>query len=201
VIDFNLGPIGERINSAGSDLSLGGSTSRKGSASSLSSAEGVRGETSGDARERRRRANSRARNGAIARSMKGNNSHSSSERGIGSAGSDSDSSLSSTLKGTGTPQSLNATLSSTLKAGDVGDRTPRANTTSDQADRSGLHVDLTLSQLDRDDSVTYEQLQSMVETVLVECGYYSTQTAREQTPPHALPHAALLSDSLRSRRS
>lgn len=160
IIDLNFGPIGERISSAGSDLSLG-SESRRGSSSSISSTDGNRTTSS-----RRNGRTSSERADSLSRQH-----HSSSERQrggsaekrIGSAGSDSDSSMSSTLKAV----------------------TPRT-----------LTLDLSISHLDHEDSITYEQLQSMIETVLVECGYYSvSQQGRERTPPHG----SFISDSVRSR--
>ncbi|WAQ94181.1 NEK10-like protein, partial [Mya arenaria] len=173
VIDLNLGPFGERINSAGSDLSLG-SGSRRGSTSSIGSTDGnwigsAERNRAGSGGDRRQRSISQRRNGSVSRGKYSSVSsrESSSEKRIGSAGSDSDSSMSSTLKGTDTPRSLN----STLKAAE----TPRT-----------MNIDLSVSNMDHDDSITYEQLQSMIETVLVECGYYSTaKESREKTPPMA----------------
>ncbi|XP_052808823.1 serine/threonine-protein kinase Nek10-like isoform X2 [Mya arenaria] len=185
VIDLNLGPFGERINSAGSDLSLG-SGSRRGSTSSIGSTDGnwigsAERNRAGSGGDRRQRSISQRRNGSVSRGKYSSVSsrESSSEKRIGSAGSDSDSSMSSTLKGTDTPRSLN----STLKAAE----TPRT-----------MNIDLSVSNMDHDDSITYEQLQSMIETVLVECGYYSTaKESREKTPPMAF----FLSESIRSRLS
>ncbi|XP_052258729.1 serine/threonine-protein kinase Nek10-like isoform X2 [Dreissena polymorpha] len=144
VIDLNVGSLSERINSAGSDWSLGSGLNAGTSDTSL----GCRSrEGSGKLRSR-----------------------SSSRPRVGSAGSgSSDSSLGSTIKDTPTPRSLSDTLGSTIK----GTPTPRSLsdtlTTRDPPD--SLIVDVT--HLEQEDNVTYEQLQSMIETVLVECGYYS----------------------------
>lgn len=160
---MNIGPIGERINSAGSDLSLG--SSRRGSTSSVSSSDGSRVNS---LERRKRNVSSHRREMSTPRSnvTTQRSQENSAEQRVSSAGSDSDSSLSSTLKGVDTPRSMN----STLKA-----NTPRT-----------LNIDLSVTNLDHDDSITYEQLQSMIETVLVECGYYSpSQQSRERTPPMA----------------
>ncbi|XP_060555382.1 serine/threonine-protein kinase Nek10-like isoform X1 [Ruditapes philippinarum] len=152
IIDLNFGPIGERLNSAGSDLSLG-SKSRRGSSSSLSSADGGQINTS-----QRNTKSTRERADSLRRRQ-----NSSDRQRVSSAGSDSDSSMSSTLKAT----------------------TPRT-----------LTLDLCVTHLDHDDSITYEQLQSMIETVLVECGYYSVSPqGREKTPPQG----SFISESVRSR--
>jgi hypothetical protein len=149
---LNFGPIGERLNSAGSDLSLG-SKSRRGSSSSLSSADGGQINTS-----QRNTKSTRERADSLRRRQ-----NSSDRQRVSSAGSDSDSSMSSTLKAT----------------------TPRT-----------LTLDLCVTHLDHDDSITYEQLQSMIETVLVECGYYSVSPqGREKTPPQG----SFISESVRSR--
>ena len=61
------------------------------------------------------------------------------------------------------------------------------STSSENSERgSGFkHVErFTSAQHDGDDAISYEQLQSMIETVLVECGYYSVSpNSRERTPP------------------
>ena len=153
IIDLNFGPIGERLNSAGSDMSLG-SKSRRGSASSLSSADGSQMTSSHrNGKSTRERADSLRRR-----------QNSSDRQRVSSAGSDSDSSMSSTLKATTTPRTLT--------------------------------LDVSVTHLDHDDSITYEQLQSMIETVLVECGYYSVSPqGREKTPPQG----SFISESVRSR--
>lgn len=160
IIDLNFGPLGGRINSAGSDLSLG-TDSRRGSSSSISSADGRQSSGDGsDKTPRNRRGDSLSRRH---HSSSERQQGTSSGRRVGSAGSDSDSSMSSTLKA-------------------VTHRT--------------LNIDLSVANLDHEDSITYEQLQSMIETVLVECGYYSVSPqGRERTPPNA----SFLSDSVRSR--
>lgn len=99
----------------------------------------------------------------------------SSEKRVSSAGSDSDSSMSTTLKGVETPRSLNSTLKADA---------PRT-----------LNIDLSVANMDHDDSITYEQLQSMIETVLVECGYYSSLQPRDTTPPLG----NIMPDSVRNR--
>ena len=165
VIDLNIGPIGERINSAGSDLSLG-SGSRSNSASSVSSSDGSRV----NSLERRKRNMSTSRREVPtprSNRFSSQSRENSTEKRVSSAGSDSDSSMSSTLKGLDTPRSMN----STLKA-----NAPQT-----------LNIDLSVANIDHDDSITYEQLQSMIETVLVECGYYSPSQSqlRQRTPPLA----------------
>lgn len=160
IIDLNFGPIGERISSAGSDISLG-SGSRRGSTSSISSTDGSRTcSSSSKVRSTSKRADSLSRrHHSSSERQRGN----SGENRIGSAGSDSDSSMSSTLKAI----------------------TPRT-----------LTLDLSVTHLDHEDTITYEQLQSMIETVLVECGYYSVSPkGREKTPPHG----SFISESVRSR--
>ncbi|KAL4222854.1 Serine/threonine-protein kinase Nek10 [Mactra antiquata] len=160
LIDLNFGPVGERINSAGSDLSPG-CDSRRGSSSSLSSTDGSRASQSDSMGKRTRRGLS----DSLSRRNQSNerNKRSGSTKRVSSAGSDSDSSMSSTLKA----------------------ETPRT-----------LNIDLSVTNLDYEDSITYEQLQSMIETVLVECGYYSvSQTNRERTPPHG----TLVPDTVRNR--
>lgn len=160
MIDLNFGPVGERINSAGSDLSLG-CESRRGSASSMGSTDDGRVPSSDRQTKLSRHGQSeslRRRNQSI--ELKNENG---TEKRVSSAGSDSDSSLSSTLKA----------------------ETPRT-----------LNIDLSVTNLDHEDSITYEQLQSMIETVLVECGYYSVSPqGRERTPPHR----TLVPDSVRNR--
>ena len=147
MIDLNVGPLDLRINSAGSDASLG-PISRQGSSSSLSSTENTQ-LNSGD--EKTPRADSvRERSSSSSRARSRGKS---TDKRTGSAGSDSDNSMGSTLKAD-IPQTLN--------------------------------IDMGLSNLEQDDAITYEQLQTMIETVLVECGYYSVSPkGRERTPPLA----------------
>ena len=145
VIDLNVGPVTGRINSAGSDLSLSSLENVKGtlmserrdSNSSLSSVEG-KGRLNSLERDRK---SSDKRSGSVSRRRE-----QTYERRVGSAGSDSDSSLGSTLKAT----------------------TPRADPLATLTPESVVP-----SMYEQDDAITYEQLQAMIETVLVECGYYS----------------------------
>lgn len=142
VIDLNIGPVTGRINSAGSDLSLGSLenvSDRRSSNSSLSSVEGNRRLNSLE----RDRKPSDKRNGSFGRKR-----GQSYEKRVGSAGSDSDSSLGSTLKAT-----------------DSGSRSDPLATLTPESVVPNLY--------EQDDAITYEQLQAMIESVLVECGYYS----------------------------
>ena len=147
VIDLNVGPVTGRINSAGSDLSLSSLENVKGtlmserrdSNSSLSSVEG-KGRLNSLERDRK---SSDKRSGSVSRRRE-----QTYERRVGSAGSDSDSSLGSTLK--------------------AGNHTPRADPLATLTPESVVP-----SMYEQDDAITYEQLQAMIETVLVECGYYS----------------------------
>ena len=149
MIDLNVGPVTGRINSAGSDLSLGSLenvTDRRDSSSSLSSVEG----------NRRLNSLERDRNVKDKSASLGRKRGQSYEKRVGSAGSDSDSSLGSTLKAT-----------------ETGSRSdPLATLTLDS---------VVPSLYEQDDAITYEQLQAMIESVLVECGYYSVSPpGREQ---------------------
>lgn len=142
MIDLNIGPVTGRINSAGSDLSLGSLenvSDRRSSNSSLSSVEGNRRLNSLE----RDRKPSDKRNGSFGRKR-----GQSYEKRVGSAGSDSDSSLGSTLKAT-----------------DSGSRSDPLATLTPESVVPNLY--------EQDDAITYEQLQAMIESVLVECGYYS----------------------------
>ena len=141
MIDLNVGPVTGRINSAGSDLSLGSLenvTDRRDSSSSLSSVEG----------NRRLNSLERDRNVKDKSASLGRKRGQSYEKRVGSAGSDSDSSLGSTLKATDTGS----------KSDPMGTLTPDS---------------VVPSMYEQDDAITYEQLQAMIESVLVECGYYS----------------------------
>ena len=142
MIDLNVGPVTGRINSAGSDLSLGSLenvTDRRDSSSSLSSAEGSRRlnslERDRDLKDKRSASYGRKREQSY-------------EKRVRSAGSDSDSSL-----------------GSTLKAVDSGSRSDPLATLTPDSVVPGMY--------EQDDAITYEQLQAMIESVLVECGYYS----------------------------
>lgn len=140
MIDLNIGPVTGRINSAGSDLSLGSlETDRRDSSSSLSSIEGSRRlnslDRSRELKDKQRTSDGRKRGQSY-------------EKRVGSAGSDSDSSL-----------------GSTLKSADLGSRSDPLVTLTPES--------LFPSMYEQDDAITYEQLQTMIESVLVECGYYS----------------------------
>ena len=147
VIDLNVGPVTGRINSAGSDLSLGSLENVKGtlmsdrrdSSSSVSSVEGNRRLNS---LERDRKSKDR-QSGSVGRRRE-----QTYEKRVGSAGSDSDSSLGSTLKAT----------ESASRSDPMATLTPES---------------VVPSMYEYDDAITYEQLQAMIESVLVECGYYS----------------------------
>lgn len=177
IIDLNFGPIGERINSAGSDISLG-SDGRRGSSSSLSSTDAPHMNST----DRKGKSSSQRRADSLNRRHNSSSDRQreiSEDKRVGSAGSDSDSSMSSTLKVV-SPRALKAVTPRTLKA-----VIPQT-----------LTIDLSVTHLDHEDSITYEQLQSMIEIVLVECGYYSmSPQGREKTPPLG----TFMSDSVRNR--